>query len=212
MKNLNENLIAGYIDGTLPLKKMEEIDKMVLEDKEFYNTVKDVITAKRLMDTPIEKELPWELTELVQKSLHVKSESNVRLVIKLMHNGLKEIFNSFNGEREMITYNVRGAVIEAPAFNYTHSTDTLIFNLYAYFEDNEHIRVKLEAKDTDKNPVGGKATLKFDGSHSQSKQNKNGTAEFASLKKGNYEILFEYEDVLSDNEKSNRIVFTLSLN
>ncbi len=211
MKALNENLIAAYIDGGLSQTERTEIEKYLTQDKEFYNTVKDVISAKRVMNSGEEKELPWQLKEFIEQELHTPKENPIRLILRVLKNGLSEIQSTLTGRCEALSYTVRGAVAEAPAFKYTHHFENLHLDLLTYYEDSEHIRIKLFTTDTDDYPVNGKVKVMFNGKLMNTKTGQNGIVEFDNLKKGLFDFIIEFTDTLSENPKPYQYSFALKL-
>ncbi len=211
MKKPDENKIAAYIDGNLEEKELTKIDNLVANNPDLQKTVIETLKAKRTMQKDDFKELPWQLKSIMQNGLEKEFTGKAKLVLKLIKNGMEEIANTLNGTREILTYNVRNVAQNAPVFHYMHNYENLTFDIYTYFEDNEHIRIKLEITDSDETPINGQISFKRVGDGVETKATKSGVVEFERVRRGDYEFRFEYEDILESTGKPKNVYIFLAL-
>mgnify|MGYP001556255548 CR=1 FL=1 len=211
MKIPDENKLAAYIDGKLAKKEMEKIDKIVAGNKELQNTILDVLNAKRSVNKDSNKELPWQLKSLMESGLEKQFANKAKLILKLLKNGIEEITNTLTGAGKTLAYNVRNVAQNTPVFHYMHKHNELTFDIYTYFEDENHISIKLEVKDPDEVPVEGNISFKRIGDGVEKKATQDGAASFEKVKRGDYEFRFEYEDVLAPENKPNNVYIFLAL-
>lgn len=211
MKKIDENKLAAYINESLKPDEMAKMDEIIANDIELQKTILDVLNAKTREKTISDEELPWQLKSMMQDKIEQRFTSKAKLVLKLIKNGIEEISNTLNGERQKLAYDVRGAIAQAPVFNYIHSHEEVTFHIYTFYEDDDHIRIKLETKDNHGSPVNGTVSLKRIDDGVETKTTKMGTVEFENIMRGSYEFRFEYKDELNPRSKAKNIYLFLAL-
>ena len=101
--HLDENTISAYIEKKLDEKDFISAEEHISNCKECLNALNTVIEAKKLMGNEENFiELPYTLSEKVKEEIEKLTSGKIKLVLKIIKNGIEEIMNSLKENKQIL--------------------------------------------------------------------------------------------------------------